>query len=82
MLLAQITPFIVRVVEPPTKETTVADVLLGAVGLTGLILVSALLFGLLLGGVLVAMHRWRPSNRLNGQSAEEVSLRLNSLPHG
>jgi len=50
-------PIIVRVVEQPVKETTVADVIIGSLGLVGVMVVAALLLGLLLGGVLVAYKR-------------------------
>jgi hypothetical protein len=50
-------PIIVRVVEEPVKETTIADVILGSLGLVGVMLLSALLLGLLLGGGLLLYKR-------------------------
>ena len=47
----------VRVVEQPVKETTVADVIVGSLGLVGVMLVAALVLGLVLGGVLVAFKK-------------------------
>jgi len=47
----------VRVVEQPVKETTVADVLIGSLGLVGVMLVAALLLGLVLGGILVLFKK-------------------------
>jgi hypothetical protein len=79
MFLAQVTqatPYVVEVIEAPTPETTVADILLGAVGLTGAIVLGAILFGLVLGGLLVGLRNWRPKNPFNGQTAADVSLRL------
>ena len=50
-------PIIVRVVEEPVHETTISDVIVGSLGLVGVMLVSALLLGLLLGGALVVYKR-------------------------
>jgi hypothetical protein len=52
-MLALLQPIIVKVVEEPAKETTVIDVLLGSIGLTGLVLIVAALAGVALGGLLV-----------------------------
>jgi ABC-type dipeptide/oligopeptide/nickel transport system permease component len=53
-------PFIVNLVREPASETTVADIILGALGLTGVLLLCALLLGSLLALVLVTWHRRRP----------------------
>ena len=50
-------PIMVRVVEQPVRETTIADVILGSLGLVGVLLMSALLLGALLGGGLVLYKR-------------------------
>jgi hypothetical protein len=52
-------PIVVRVVEEPVKSTGVADVLIGALGLTGVLLIAALLLGALLGGILIGIKRLR-----------------------
>jgi len=75
----QITPYIVQVIEAPTRETTVVDILLGSVGLIGVIVLAAILFGLALGGFLVWFRNSRPENAINGQTAGESALRLNTL---
>jgi hypothetical protein len=45
-------PIIVKLVETPRDPTGLADVLIGALGLTGALLVMALVLGLLAGGIL------------------------------
>ena len=50
-------PIMVRVVEQPVRETTIADVILGSLGLVGVLLMSALILGALLGGGLVLYKR-------------------------
>ena len=66
-----------RVVGPPTDAVTFGDVLLQAVGLTGVIVLLALASGLLLGGVFIYLRTHRPDNAFNGETADELSLRLN-----
>jgi hypothetical protein len=57
--LQPVTPVIVRVMDAPTQEISVADILVGSVGITGLFLLAAALIGLALGGALIAFRRWR-----------------------
>jgi len=52
-------PIIVRVVEQPVESTTVADILMGALGLTGVLILAAAILGLLLGGVLIGLKLLR-----------------------
>lgn len=52
-------PIIVRVVEQPIRATTVGDVIVGAVGLTGALVLLALLLGAALGGILIAVKLLR-----------------------
>ena len=49
------TPIVVRVVEQPVESTGISDVIIGALGLTGVLLLSALLLGLLLGAILIGI---------------------------
>jgi hypothetical protein len=63
MTFQQADPIIVHVVQQPVQSTTVADVLLGAIGLTGVLVLAALLLGALLGGALIGLKARR--NRLN-----------------
>ena len=59
MLLALQQTVMVRVVQEPVESTTVADVLLGSIGLTGLLIVSAVLLGALFGAVLIGLKKAR-----------------------
>ena len=43
-------PIIVKVVQQPIESTTVSDVLIGAIGLTGVLILLAALLGGLFGG--------------------------------
>ena len=52
-------PIMVRVVEEPVESTTVADVLIGSLGLAGALILAAALLGVLLGGILIAIKKLR-----------------------
>lgn len=69
-------PILVRVVGPATDELTLGDVILGALGLTGAITVGALVLGIVLGGLFILYRRRHPHNRFNGESGDELSLKL------
>lgn len=56
LLLAAPEPIIVKVIEPPHDPTGISDVIIGAIGLTGAIVIGAIVVGLLFGGV---MFWWR-----------------------
>jgi len=75
-----LTPVMVRIVGAPTEEVSVVDILVGGLGLTSVLLMGAVLLGLIVGGLLVAYKRWRPSNSLNGQTAGSCALNLSSFP--
>ena len=71
-MLLQQGPIIVRVVEEPIDETTIADVILGSLGLVGVMLISALLLGLLLGAGLVLYKRLRAKDGLDADRDAET----------
>lgn len=52
-------PILVRVIEEPVETTGISDIVLGALGLTGVMLLAALLLGAMLGGTLIAIKRLR-----------------------
>jgi hypothetical protein len=64
-------PIIVKVVEAPTKEISVANILLGSVGITGLFLLGAVVFGFVLGGALIWFKRWQDAREV-GQDDSDV----------
>jgi hypothetical protein len=58
-------PILARIVEP--KATTLADVVLGAIGLTGVLVAIAFVFALVLAGVLFLIRSHDPlSNASQG----------------
>jgi hypothetical protein len=64
MLFALQQPVMVHVVEQPIESTTAADVLIGAIGLTGALIVGALLLGALFGALLIGVKKMREKYNL------------------
>ena len=58
-MMQQASPIIVRVVQNPVESTTIVDVLVGAIGIVGVLVIAALLLGALLGGVLIGLKMLR-----------------------
>jgi hypothetical protein len=50
-------PIIVKIIEPPSDPTGLADVLIGAIGLTGVIVLLAFLAGIVTAGLLFWIRR-------------------------
>ena len=69
-LLAQ--PVMVKVVEQPVETTSVADVLIGAFGLSGVLILLAITLGALLGGVLILIKKLRARYDLDPVSDSEA----------
>jgi hypothetical protein len=58
-MLQPTNPIMVRVIEEPVESTTIADVLIGSLGLTGAMLLAAAVLGALLGGILIGIKLLR-----------------------
>jgi hypothetical protein len=69
-------PIIVEVVDATTAETTVVDILLGAIGLTGALMLGALVLGLAFGGLLIAVKRVRGRTERATDRSTHVELGL------
>ncbi len=73
-----VTPLIIELAElaePVTEEITVADVLVGALNFSGVLVLGAVVLSLLLAGALLGLRRLNPSNPLHG--VETTPTRLN-----
>jgi hypothetical protein len=70
-------PIVIDVVKQPpvADEITMADVVVGAIGLTGVIMLLALLAGLLVGIVFIAIKRRRGADTPLTDSGD-LTLRL------
>jgi uncharacterized protein YneF (UPF0154 family) len=73
-------PIVVQVVQQPVESTTVADVLIGAVGLTGMLVLLAALLGGLFGGVLIGVKLLR--RKWNIESPDSDIIRLMGSDQG
>ena len=56
-------PIIVRIIEPPSDLESLGDVLLGALGITGVIVVAAVVAGVLFAVVMFVMRRYQASDQ-------------------
>ena len=73
-LLAQQTIFVRVVGQEPTTGFDLADVLIRALGVTGVLTVGSLLLGLVLGGSFILYRMWR--RRRDGDYAIGADLRV------
>jgi ABC-type dipeptide/oligopeptide/nickel transport system permease component len=73
-----ITPVIVKVISDPTPQVTVVDVLVDALGLTGVIVVGSFVFGGIVGVLLIAYSRWKTARAHDAGSTDHTSLDLSS----
>lgn len=68
-------PIIVHVVEQPTESTSLSDVIVGSIGLTGALLILALLLGLVLGGLLIGFTRFRDRKKtIAGPGSDAIHI--------
>ena len=74
------TPLIIELAEladPVTEQISAADVLVGALNVSGLILLGTVVLALLVAGALIGLRRLSPSNSLNGDETNRSRLNLN-----
>ena len=76
MALQPATPFVYEVVEPTTAQTTVVDVVVGAVAVAGAVAGVALVLGLALAGLMIGFRRMRGDDGLTDRGREGAGLGL------
>jgi hypothetical protein len=64
-------PIMVKVVDAPVRGLGLGDVILSAVGLTGVMAIGAVVFGLLLAAAVIA-YRKRQSRRVTDEEAAQT----------
>jgi hypothetical protein len=72
MMPQQPTPIMVHVAQQPVESPTVADVLIGSIGLTGVLVLIAVLLGGLLGGILIKVKQLRA--RQSGADSDIIHI--------
>jgi hypothetical protein len=70
-----IVPKIIEVVQEPTASISMIEVALAAFGLTGVIMLGALLAGLLAGGIIIWFRRQRPVTTIEARGHEHNLFR-------
>jgi len=72
MMLQQPGPIIVHIADAPVHSTSIEDVLIGAIGLTGALVLCAILLGLLLGGALIGIKLLRARYNLDASADSDT----------
>jgi hypothetical protein len=72
MMPQQPAPIIVHVAQQPVESTTVADVLIGAIGLTGMLVLIAVLLGGVLGVILIKVKHLRARRGADGPADSDI----------
>ncbi len=75
----QTTPIVVELVNKPTPQVSLTEVLIEAIGLTGVVFVSAAVFGVLFGGALIWYKFKRPGARESTPPASDYGFRLSNF---
>ena len=75
MLTQASQPIVVKFIEPAANSTTVADVLIGALGLTGALLLVSAVCGAILGGILIGVKLLRARYNLE-PTPDSEALRI------
>ena len=73
-----VTPVIIKVVSEPTPQVTVVDVLVDALGLTGVIVAGSLVLGGVVGLLLILYSRWKTARSDRAGLTDHTSLGLSS----
>jgi hypothetical protein len=76
--LQPLTPIIVKVVPDATRQVTIVDVIVDALGLIGVIAAVSLAVGGVLGVVLIGIRRWREARAGGSLPSDHTALDLSS----
>jgi hypothetical protein len=74
-IVQTVQPIIVQSVGEPTAELGMGELIIHALGLTGLIVLASIAVGLLLGGLLI-WRRTRKRDEVDGQYGGQIQLHL------
>jgi hypothetical protein len=70
-----ITPTIIEIVKEPSASISMIEVALAAFGLTGVIMLAAILAGLIAGGVIIWFRRQRPVSTIEARGHQHNLFR-------
>ena len=72
--MLQQNPIVVHVVQQPVESTSLADVLIGAIGLTGALVLLAVVLGGAFGGLLIGLKLLRRRRMEDIESASDSDI--------
>jgi hypothetical protein len=81
MLQQPLTPLIIELTDPVTEGISVLDVLGGALGLAGWLILGAVVLALIFAGALIALRRSNLSRGPNAGESSGTSLDLHLPSH-
>jgi hypothetical protein len=76
-----LSPIVVKVVDAPVRGLGLGDVILNAVGLTGAMAIAAVVFGLLVAGLVILYRRAQARRITDEQASQTQQLGLTPPAH-
>lgn len=73
-------PIIIRAIDQPTQELGIGATIMQALGISGVLLIASLLFGLLLGLLFIWYRTRQVEARNAGEAGDQIRLRLEVEP--
>jgi hypothetical protein len=71
-------PIIIRTIDQPTQELGIGATITQALGISGLLLMGSLIFGLLLGAAFIWYRNRQVASRSAGEADDQIRLRLDA----
>lgn len=69
-------PIIIRTIDQPTQELGIGATITQALGISGVLLIGSLLFGVLLGALFIWYRKRQVAARAAGEAGDQIRLRL------
>jgi membrane protein CcdC involved in cytochrome C biogenesis len=69
-------PIIVKIIEPPVRGFGLGDVIINAVGLTGVMVIGAVVLGCVLAAVIIGYRKFQVRRLTDDEAAQTQSLGL------
>jgi hypothetical protein len=73
-----IQPIIIRTIDQPTQELGIGATITQALGISGMLLLGSLIFGLLLGALFIWYRKRQVAGRAAGEAGDQIRLHLDA----
>ena len=71
-------PIIIRTIDQPTQELGIGATITQALGISGILLIGSLIFGLLLGADFIWYRNRQVAARTAGEAGDQIRLHLDA----